>query len=162
MIYRCKSCKKGHPSLADECTVKFSTNDFITCAETQFQLSAKALTCGEKDSSLTAIKQLEKSRFPSMVAHVPDHTCIWYDRKCKLLIYANYILQLCMTTLFFFWSLYSNDFFITLTCAFLAIAQTTNRFEKLVMVLGEMNGDMSLAIRGDKHAKDRFEASKND
>ncbi|CAB4011907.1 Hypothetical predicted protein [Paramuricea clavata] len=66
------------------------------------------------------ITQLEKARFPSMVAHVPDKTCIWYDRK--------------------------------------SIADTTNRFDKLVMVLSEMRGEMALSAKGDPQAKQRLEA----
>jgi hypothetical protein len=43
---------------------------------------------------------------------------------------------------------------------FLAIADTANRFDKLVMVLSEMRGEMALSVKGDPQAKQRLEASK--
>ena len=46
------------------------------------------------------------------------------------------------------------------TVIFLAIADSTNKFEKLMMVIGEMRGEASLAFKGDMQAKQRFEASK--
>ena len=48
----------------------------------------------------------------------------------------------------------------SITTVFLAIAETTNKFEKLIMVLGEMRGEMGLAVKGDLQAKQRLEASK--
>ena len=42
-----------------------------------------------------------------------------------------------------------------------AIADTTDRFEKMLMVFGEMRGEMGLAIKGDAESKQRLEASKS-
>jgi hypothetical protein len=46
------------------------------------------------------------------------------------------------------------------TVVFVAIANATNTFEKLMMVVGEMKGEKGLAVKGDMQAKQRFEASK--
>ena len=40
------------------------------------------------------------------------------------------------------------------------IADTKDKFEKMLMVFGEMKGEMGLAIKGDGEAKQRLEASK--
>ena len=86
-IFRCTSCNKGRLLFGDKIKLK-QLNDGdenMTCGEEEFQSVAKTTALSEQ--ALTQkdddVNQLEKARFPSMVAHVPDKTCIWYDRKCK-------------------------------------------------------------------------------
>jgi hypothetical protein len=84
VIFRCASCKKGCFSADDEFKLRqLSATDENTTQ--QFQSVAKVLGSPEQVlmGNQDDITQLEKGRFPSMVAHVPDKTCIWYDRKCK-------------------------------------------------------------------------------
>ena len=81
-MFRCSTCNKGRLLPDDELTLLQldTTDQKITCVNQSKSVASSKQVLTQKDAD---VKQVEKARFPSMVAHVPDRTCIWYDRKCK-------------------------------------------------------------------------------
>ena len=87
VIFRCTSCNKGHLVSKDRIKPKQLTNRNEKTPSTGEELQPLKEAVSLPGQVLTEtfgdVKQLEKARFPSMVARNPDKTCIWYDRKCK-------------------------------------------------------------------------------
>ncbi|XP_028392060.1 uncharacterized protein LOC114516708 [Dendronephthya gigantea] len=119
VIAQCMTCNKGRLLANNEIRLKQLNNvdeNMVRMGYSSAEIGSSQVSSQRNNEK----SELEKARFPSMVAHVPDKTCIWYDRK--------------------------------------SIAETSNSFQKLKMVVGEMQGEISLVVKGDAEAKQRLEA----
>ena len=79
--YRCPTCYKRYFPNNDKINLKQLNNhdENMACS-----LALQSVDKTIPDDEELTVNKIERTRFPSMAAHVPDRSCIWYDRKCKL------------------------------------------------------------------------------
>lgn len=116
IVDNCRSCALAEISSEDDTPAYVENQEILSNGIA----CGKSVVVSKPDPGQQVLpSRCEPHRFSSMIAHIPDKHCIWYDRQ--------------------------------------TIANTANRYSKLLLVLNEIKGDMALAIRGHQDAKQRVE-----